>query len=81
MDLVSSIPEERQIDLKKLGLNERQVEALRLMVNEKKQMTNQEYREIFKITDRTALRDLNGLLEKDMINKSGFKKDAVYFVA
>ena len=80
LDLVPSIPDERQTDLKKLGLNERQVEALRLMVNEKQQMTNQDYRRIFKVTDRTALRDLNDLLEKGMIYKRGFKKDACYFV-
>jgi len=29
LDLVPSIPEERTTDLKKLGLNERQIEALR----------------------------------------------------
>lgn len=80
LDLVPSIPEHRQTDLKKLGLNERQIEALRLMVNERKQITNKEYREMFKVTDRTALRDMNGLIEKGMIQKKGFKKDALYFV-
>jgi len=80
LDLVPSIPKHRQTDLKKLGLNERQIEALRLMVNEKKQITNKDYREMFKVTDRTALRDMNGLLEKGMIIKKGFKKDAFYFV-
>ena len=79
LDLVPSIPEHRQTDLKKLGLNERQIEALRLMVNERKQITNKEYREMFKITDRTALRDMNSLIEKGMIRKKGFKKDALYF--
>jgi len=79
LDLVPSIPKYRQTDLKKLGLNERQIEALRLMVNEKKQITNKDYREIFKVTDRTALRDMNSLVEKGMILKKGFKKDAFYF--
>jgi len=79
LDLVPSIPEERQTDLKKLGLNERQIEALRLMVNEKKVLNNQEYRVRFKVTDRTALRDLNGLLSTGMAKKKGFKKDALYY--
>ncbi len=81
LDLVPSIPEERTTDLKKLGLNERQIEALRLMVNEKISMSNKEYRNRFKVTDLTALRDLNLLIEKGMIKKEGFKKDAVYYAS
>ena len=78
LDLVSNIPKERQIDLKELGLHERQIEALQLMVNEGKAMTNRFYREKFKITDRTALRDLGFLLKKGLVKKEGFKKDAIY---
>lgn len=78
LDLVPSIPKERQVDLRELGLNERQIEALRLMVNEKKVITNRLYRERFRITDRTALRDLDFLLKKKLIKREGFKKDAVY---
>jgi len=78
LNLAPNIPRERQIDLKELGLNERQIEALRLMVNERKVMTNKIYREMFKVTDRTALRDLDFLLKKELIKKEGFKKDATY---
>lgn len=78
LDLVPSIPEHRQTDLKKLGLNKRQIEALRLMVNDKLTMTNKGYREKFNVTDRTALRDLSILIRKGMIRKRGFKKDAIY---
>lgn len=78
LDLVSSIPEERQTDLRKLGLNDRQIEALRMMVNDKKVMSNKIYREKFGITDRTALRDLQFLFEKGLVKKEGFKKDAIY---
>ena len=78
LDLVPSIPKERQVDLRELGLNERQIEALRLMVNEGKIMTNRQYRKIFKITDRTTLRDLDFLLKKGLVKKEGFKKDAIY---
>ena len=58
LDLVPSIPEYRQTDLKKLGLNERQIEALKLMVNEGEVMTNREYRRAFKVTNKTAATDI-----------------------
>jgi len=67
LDLVPSIPEERQTDLKKLGLNERQIEALRLMVNEKRVITNELYQTIIKVSRRTALRDLRGLVKSGQI--------------
>ncbi|MBI4650451.1 hypothetical protein HY745_04025 [Candidatus Desantisbacteria bacterium] len=78
MDLVSSIPEERQTDLKKLGLNERQIEALRLMVNEGKRITNKIYRNIFKVTNKTAATDLNHLVQKDMALIQGKGRNVVY---
>ena len=78
LDLVPSIPEERQTDLKKLGLNERQVEALRVMVNEKRIMTNTTYREIFKTSERSALRDLNDLVKKGLITKVGKRRASEY---
>jgi hypothetical protein len=78
LDLVSSIPEERQTDLKKSGLNERQIEALRLMVNEKKKITNTIYRKIFNTSERSALRDLNNLLEKGFVKRTGHRRAAEY---
>lgn len=48
---------------KKLGLNERQIEALRMMVNEGKVLTNSMYQQIFKVSRRTSLRDLSELVE------------------
>ncbi len=58
LDLVPSIPEERQTDLKKLGLNERQIEALRLMVNDRITFTNRQYRDLFKVSNQTFVRDM-----------------------
>ena len=49
LDLVSDIPDERMTDLKELGLNDRQIEALRMMVNEKVVFTNSLYQETFKV--------------------------------
>jgi predicted HTH transcriptional regulator len=79
LDLVSSIPEERQTDLKKLGLNERQIEALRMMVNEGKVMTNREYRKLFSVTNKTASTDLNGLVKFEMAKCEGSGRNVRYF--
>lgn len=78
LDLVSDIPEERMVDLKKLGLNDRQIEALRMMVNEGKVFTRLMYEKTFKISERTAVRDLNGLINKDQIYKIGSSRNIRY---
>jgi len=78
LDLVPSIPKERQTDLKELGLNKRQVEALRLMINESKILTNTLYQRIFKVARRTALRDLQGLVETEQAKMIGVGKGAKY---
>ena len=78
LDLVPSIPEERQTDLKKAGLNDRQIEALRLMVNEKRVITNEFYQAINKVSRRTALRDLRGLVELGQVKTAGIGKGTKY---
>ena len=80
LDLVSSVPEERQTDLKKLGLNERQIKALELMLNQSKILTNALYQKIFNVSRRTALRDFRGLVEVDQIRMLGIGKGAKYKV-
>lgn len=80
LELVPSIPEERQTDLKKLGLNERQIEALRLMVNEKKKITITSYATLFSISDKTAKRDMKDLVKTGFVIKVGHIKGA-YFEA
>lgn len=71
LDLVPSIPEHRQTDLKKLGLNERQIEALRLMVNEKIIFSNKEYRDYFKVSNQTFVRDMKILFKLDFVISNG----------
>ena len=78
LDLVSSIPEHRQTDLKKLGLNDRQIEALRLMVNEKKTMEIVDYRKLFKVNEKTARRDFKKLIDIGFIKKIGATKRAFF---
>ena len=56
--------------LNKLGLNERQFKAVKY-VKDKGQISNKEYRKLCKITDRTALRDLSDLCDKQLFEKIG----------
>ena len=78
LDLVSSIPEHRQTDLKKLGLNDRQIEALRLMVNDKKTMEILVYCEHFQVNEKTARRDLKKLIDTGLVEKIGSTKGAFF---
>ncbi|MGB9200648.1 ATP-binding protein [Methanobacterium sp.] len=71
LDLVSDIPDERKTDLKELGLNDRQIDALRLMVNDNKVFTNKIYQDMFKVSRNTASRHLNEMVELNQIQKIG----------
>ncbi|MFQ6032944.1 MAG: hypothetical protein ACE5K2_08495 [Candidatus Zixiibacteriota bacterium] len=42
-----------------------------MYVKEKGKITNKQYREMFGITDRSALRDLTGIYEKGVFRKVG----------
>lgn len=65
--------------LEKLGLNERQVKAIEyLKLNTS--ITNKEYQSLFDITDRTALRDLDDLVTKGLVQKKGEKKGTTYLL-
>lgn len=48
------------------------------MVNDGVEMTNRRYRELFGITSRTALRDLNELVESDQAKKAGQGRNVRY---
>jgi len=61
----------------KLGFNDRQVKAV-LFVKEKGRITNKEYQTLNKVSDRTALRDFEELVEKGIFVKLGNKKGTVY---
>ncbi|MCK4255407.1 DUF4062 domain-containing protein [candidate division WOR-3 bacterium] len=78
LDLVPSIPEERQTDLKELGLNDRQIEALRLMVNEGKALTNIKYRELFNVSNQTFVRDMRLLSKLEFVTSEGKGRSLQY---
>jgi ATP-dependent DNA helicase RecG len=69
--ILALIPEEGVVDLRALGLNERQIEALRLMVNEGRELSNKEYREIFGVSRPTSARDLSKLVETGWVREIG----------
>jgi len=62
-----------------IGLNERQLKAI-VYLKEHSKITSSEYQSFFNITNRTALRDLNELINKDLIQKRGEKKGTYYFL-
>jgi ATP-dependent DNA helicase RecG len=63
--------------LQQFDMNDRQMEAL-LFFKEKGEILTNQYQEKFKITDRTALRDLTELIEKGLLIKTGERKTSKY---
>jgi len=58
--------------IRKLGLNERQIKAVAFIkVNGK--ITNKEYQKLNTTSERTASRDLFGLIEKNILRNSKVK--------
>ena len=58
--------------LTKLGLNNRQIKAV-IFVKDKGKITNREYQELNSTSERTASRDLNALIEKNILRSSEVK--------
>lgn len=63
--------------LRKMDLNARQIKAV-LFVKENGKITNKEYQTINSTSDRTALRDLEELVAKQLITRMGKKKGIFY---
>jgi len=63
--------------LKKLGLNDRQVDAI-LFFRDKGEITGLEYSKRYKIAERTARADLSELVEKKLLHKQGETKSVKY---
>lgn len=78
LDLVNDIPDEQMTDLKELGLNDRQIKALEMMVNNGESFTRISYEEKFEVSSRTASRDLKGLVDKNQAKKLGGGKKIRY---
>lgn len=63
--------------LKKMELNERQIEAVRY-VKKNGKITNSDYQKLRNVSERTALRDLEDLINKKVLQKKGEKKGTYY---
>ncbi len=72
------IKPEGEVDLKELGLNRRQINALKLMVNERRKLTNRQYREMFNVSKPTATRDLTQLVKENLIREVGKGRSIAY---
>ena len=63
--------------LKEMGLSERQVEAI-LYTKKNGKITNSDYQKLSEVSERTALRDLDELSAKGILQKKGEKKGTYY---
>lgn len=66
--------------MKDLGLNERQTKAA-AHVKQKGRITNSEYQQLTGTTRKTAARDLDGLVEKNVLQRVGQKRGTHYVLA
>lgn len=64
--------------MRELGLNDRQIDALRLMVNDGEKMTNKKYRNEFGVSNATAYRDLKEMLDLDFLEETGEGRNKEY---
>jgi len=69
--LLDLAPEEGITDLSEIGLNERQIEGLRQMINEARVLTTREYASLFKVSRKMAYLDLNDLVERGLAARRG----------
>ena len=67
-------------NLKKLGLNERQIKAV-MYVKEKGKITNREYRQITGLSDEGARKDLKDIVQKNILNIKGKGRSINYILA
>ena len=63
--------------LQKLGLNERQIKAV-MYVKEKGKITNREYRELNKVSNKTAYLELEDLVKREIFSTEGIGKALAY---
>jgi len=64
-------------NLRKIGLNERQIKAV-MYVKERGKITNKIYRELNKVSNKTAYLDLESLVEKKIFSATGTGKALSY---
>ena len=65
--------------LQAMGFSERQIQAL-LYVKERGRISNREYQELIGVSKRTASRDLDNLVQKDVLKRVGETGKGTYYV-
>jgi ATP-dependent DNA helicase RecG len=68
-----------EVQLRKLGLNERQIKVM-LFVKENKKNANKSYRSITEISDESARVDLNDLVDKGLLIVKGKGRGTFYTI-
>ena len=66
------------IDLRELELKNRQIEALKLIINENKVINGDYYSKKYHVSKSTASRDLNDMANKKLITKKRSKKEVFF---
>lgn len=66
--------------LEKMGLNERQLKAV-THLKQKERITNYIYQKLTGVIRKTAARDLDGLVEKGVLERMGEKRGIYYVLA
>jgi len=82
LDMEKALAEERAeaMELARLGLNERQVETV-LYVREQGRISNRKYRELFGVSNYTAVMDLKDLVGKQILVAEGMGRGRYYRLA
>ncbi len=62
-----------------LGLNDRQIKAVEYLKNNER-ITNSIYRQLLVVSEKTAFRDLDKLVESNILSKHGDKKGSYYIL-
>jgi len=66
-------------NLKKMGLNERQIKAV-MYVKEKGKITNKEYQEINAVSNKTAYIELSDLVKREILVNIGSGRTLAYIL-
>ena len=67
-------------ELRAKGLNDRQIKAV-LYVKEKGRITNSEYQKLNSTISKTALRDLDDLINRNIFTRSGEGRNVYYKIS
>lgn len=76
-DILNLVKPSNEVDLRELGLNERQIKMLNWL-QKNKQISSLEYQKVLGTIEKTAQRDLNELIEKGFISKKGAGRSTIY---